>query len=391
MKLNIVKYIAFSLAGAGLLASCINKYEDEPLPDIPQVAFLESQYPSTMNKTTGEILEIKPVIIGGSNLRFEWKSGEEVISETADLTYELTEPGELILDFTAKNDFGEVTKRFTVNVVESIIPGIIFNTAEQNFSKSIGENVNLKAEAAGSVEILAQKWEVNGKNVSLTGTLDYPLTEKGTYTIKYTVTKADGDASATFNVEALASQYNDRWFVMQDGEEYVFALADNPSKVLAHYAGSNVFKVETYSGAQNQKYRKGNYFGYGDSNIQLEYYNYYNLATHAVPLSNGSFVEQTINPDGTCAAEGWNGWYFVVNDEGNIRMVHFIQKWDADYALDPAQNFPGALIVLSEDETTAEIFQYSRFKDGKYDSSEYDSFGDKYYDFKIINVKDMAI
>ena len=29
------------------------------------------------------------------------------------------------------------------------------------------------------------------------------------------------------------------------------------------------------------------------------YYNYYNLATHAVPLSNGSFVEQTINPDGT--------------------------------------------------------------------------------------------
>ena len=118
MKLNIVKYIAFSLAGAGLLASCINKYEDEPLPDIPQVAFLESQYPSTMNKTTGEILEIKPVIIGGSNLRFEWKSGEEVISETADLTYELTEPGELILDFTAKNDFGEVTKRFTVNVVE---------------------------------------------------------------------------------------------------------------------------------------------------------------------------------------------------------------------------------------------------------------------------------
>lgn len=391
MKMNIIKYIVLLGVGSGILASCINKYEDEPLPDTPQVAFIESIYPSNMSKTTGEILTIEPVIISGSNLQFEWKLNEEVVSHEAALSYELKEAGELVFEFRVFNEFGEMTKTFTVDVVESIIPGIIFNTVEQEFTKSIGETVKLSAKPVGSVEILSQKWEMDGKNLSLTGDLEYTLIEKGTYTIKYTVEKEDGEASATFTVNAISSEYDDHWFVMQDGEEYVFALADSPNKVLSHTAGSNNYKVETYSGAQNQKFRKGAYFGYGDDNIRLEYYNFYNVATETVPANNGTIAQVTVNPDGTCPADGWTGWYFVVNEKGNIRIVNFLQTWDSADAHNPEYNFPGALIVLNEDRTLAEILHYSRFKDGVYDTSEYDSFGDKYYDFKIVNVKDMAL
>lgn len=393
MKLNIIKICGIFLGGVMLLVSCINKYEDEPLLDGPQVAFNESMYPSTMNMTTGETLVIEPVIIGGSDLQFEWKSGNEVLATTAKLTFEFTEPGEYVFDFRVSNEFGESTKKFIVNVIKAVVPGIIFSTTETSFTKSIGENVKIVAKAVGATSILSQKWEVNGKNVSLTGTLDLPLIEKGEYKIKYTVIKENGDASAEFTANAIASEHCDRWFVMQDKEEYVIALADNPNKVLAHYAGTNVCKVETYSGAKNQKYKKGAYFGYGsqDGPLFLEYYNFYNVDTHCIPANNGNFAEQVINPDGTCAADGWIGWYFVVNEKGNIRIVNFLEKWDAAFALDPNENFPGAIIRLSEDKATAEVLHYARFKDGKLDSSEYDGFGDRYYDFKFVNVKDMSI
>ncbi len=372
-----------------LLSSCV-KYEDKATPFAPQIAFgANNETPTKFDKETGDYLKVTPIVIGGEDIAYEWKLGTKVISTDPKIFYELTDAGTFTLYFSAKNQYGEVKQQFAVNVTEARVPGVGFSTAATAFTKSIGENLKITATTREGTTAEWEKWEVNSTTVSNDGELNYAILTAGAYTVKYTIKKTTGDEfSTTFSLTAIKSPYGN-WFVLQDGETYVICLKSDPTKVLAHYAGNNVFSVETYIAGNNQKWRKGNYFGYGDANVQLEFYNFYNLGTKGTPVNNGNFATVNVAADGTCGTDGWLGWYFPVDASGNVRIVHFLETWDSADAMNPAYGFPGALIRLNDSKTQGQIFNYGRFAGGVRDRTEYNNFGANYYDFKIVNVKDL--
>lgn len=367
-----------------MCTACIEKYEDEVITGAPQIAFLEGD--TAFEKEAGDNLFLEAVLVDGTNVIHEWKFNNSVVSNSAILDYELDQEGEFDILYTATNELGVTTKKFTVKVVEPILRGVVFSTSQRFFKKSIGENIKISATVKNG-EPATHKWEVGGAVVSTSSNLNYAIVSSGNYTIKYTITREGTPASAEFQLEALKSPHGN-WFVWQDLEEYVICLKDDPSKVVAHHNGLSNFVIETYTGSKDQKFMKGAYFGYGDANVKLEYYNIYNLGTNFTLTEHGTTVDAEVSEPGKCRAEGWRGWYFIVNATGEVRMIHFLETWDMASAY--LVSVKGCIMHPSNDKKALEPVFYDRCKvDGVRDHTDYLALEGKYYDFKIVNVKDL--
>lgn len=367
-----------------MCTACIEKYEDEVITGAPQIAFLESD--TAFEREAGDYLQLEAVLVDGLNVTHEWKFNNVVVSNTPTLNYELDQEGEFDIVYTATNELGVTTKKFTVKVVEPIIRGVVFSTSQRSFKKSIGENIKISV-TVKSGDVPTHKWEVDGTVVSTSSNLNYAIVTNGNKTIKYTITRNGVSDSAEFQLEAIKSPHGN-WFVWQDLEEYVICLKDDQTKVVAHHNGLTNFVIETYTGSKDQKFMKGAYFGYSDANVQLEYFNIYNLGTNYTLTEHGNTVDAEVSEPGKCRAEGWRGWYFIVNATGNIRMIHFLETWDMASSYEA--RIKGCIMHPSSDKRTLEPVFYDRCKvDGVRDHTDYLALEGQYYDFKIVNVKDL--
>ncbi len=385
MKSNITFYITYILLVLAIISSsCIDRYEDEVVVAPPQIAFLSSD--TLFSKQYGDTLKLEAIIVDGENVEHEWKFDNVIVGESNLLNYKLSEIGSFVLDYSAKNENGEFNKKFSVQVIPNEIEGISFSTTDTIFTKSIGEQLNIYVTVLDS-DPVTHEWKVGENIFSSSSAFEYNILEEGEYDITYKVSKSNAEFTKNMKLNALVSPYG-RWFVMQDMEKYVICLKNDKTKVVAHHDGAQQFVIESYTGSDDQMFMKGAYFGYGDNNVQLEYYNFYNLGTHYTLNEKGIVADAQVTDVGVCANDGWRGWYFPVDDEGNVRMVHFLETWD--YAATYTVDIKGCLMKVSDDKQKLEPLFYDRCKvDGVRDYSDFEALNDQYYDFKIVNVKDL--
>tara|TARA_R110002050_G_scaffold169807_1_gene301634 strand:+ start:8577 stop:9692 length:1116 start_codon:yes stop_codon:yes gene_type:complete len=365
-------------------SSCIERYEDEVIVGPPQIAFLSSD--TSFNKQYGDTLMLEAIIVDGENIEHEWRFENEIVGESNLLKYKLTEVGTFIFEYSARNTNGTFFKKFSVQVDPNEIEGISFSTTDSIFTKSIGEQLKIYANVLESGPVV-HEWKVGDDIFSTSSAFEYNILDEGDFDITYKVSKSNAEFTKVFKLTARISPYG-RWFVWQDREKYVLCLKDNENKVVAHHDGSQQFVIENYTGSEDQIFVKGAYFGYGDNNVQLEYYNIYNLGTHYTLNEKGLIVDAQVTDFGVSANDGWRGWYFPVNEDGNVRMVHFLETWD--YAATYKVAIKGCLMKVSDDNQKIEPVFYDRCKeDGVRDHSDYEALSGQYFDFVIKNVKDM--
>ena len=381
---NILK--AFILFGIiSICSSCIEDYKYEEVVGPPQIAFSTNE--TEFTKQSGSILSIKAIVIDGQDVRHEWKYNGEVCSESAELAYELTTVGTFKLEYTCTDVHGSSNKTFTVNVKPGDIEGVVFSTDKSEFTKSIGESLRISVTVKGT-DPTTHEWKVNGTVYSTTTQFDYPIIESGDYEIVYTITKKNQELKKTFKLTAIASEHSSNWFVWQDMKQYVICLKDDETKVVTHHNGSSQFVIETYNGSNDQKFMKGNYFGYSAGDTHLEYTNIYNVGTKMTMNEKGAIVSADVTAPGNCAADGWRGWYFIIDEYANARMVHFLETWD--YTATYTVAIKGCILTVSDDKRTVVPVFYDRCKeDGVRDHNDYNALEGQYYDFKIKAVEDM--
>lgn len=381
---NILK--AFILFGIiSICSSCIEDYKYEEVVGPPQIAFSTNE--TEFTKQSGSILSIKAIVIDGQDVRHEWKYNGEVCSESAELAYELTTVGTFKLEYTCTDVHGSSNKIFTVNVKPGDIEGVVFSTDKSEFTKSIGESLRISVTVKGT-DPTTHEWKVNGAVYSTTTQFDYPIIESGDYEIVYTITKKNQELKKTFKLTAIASEHSSNWFVWQDMKQYVICLKDDETKVVTHHNGSPQFVIETYNGSNDQKFMKGNYFGYSAGDTHLEYTNIYNVGTNMTMNEKGAIVSADVTAPGNCAADGWRGWYFIIDEHANARMVHFLETWD--YTATYTVAIKGCILTVSDDKRTVVPVFYDRCKeDGVRDHNDYNALEGQYYDFKIKAVEDM--
>ena len=381
---NILK--AFILFGIiSICSSCIEDYKYEEVVGPPQIAFSTNE--TEFTKQSGSILSIKAIVIAGQDVRHEWKYNGEVCSESAELAHELTTVGTFKLEYTCTDVHGSSNKTFTVNVKPGDIEGVVFSTDKSEFTKSIGESLRISVTVKGT-DPTTHEWKVNGTVYSTTTQFDYPIIESGDYEIVYTITKKNQELKKTFKLTAIASEHSSNWFVWQDMKQYVICLKDDETKVVTHHNGSSQFVIETYNGSNDQKFMKGNYFGYSAGDTHPEYTTIYNVGTNMTMNEKGAIVSADVTAPGNCAADGWRGWYFIIDEYANARMVHFLETWD--YTATYTVAIKGCILTVSDDKRTVVPVFYDRCKeDGVRDHNDYNALEGQYYDFKIKAVEDM--
>ncbi len=382
--LNIIKTVILS----GMIffsSSCIEDYKYEEVVGGPQVAFSTSA--SEFTKQYGSILSIKAIVIDGKDVKHEWKFNGEVCSNSPELEYELTTVGTFNLDYSCSDINGVTNKTFVVNVKPGDIEGVVFSTDKSEFTKSVGESLRIDVSVKGT-DPVNHEWKINGTVYSNNANFDYPITESGEYEIVYTITKTNQELKKTFKLSAICSEHGSNWFVWQDMKEYVICLKDDETKVVTHRNGDSKFTIETYNGSKNQKFMKGGYFGYTGGDVHLEYTNIYNLGTNMTLNEHGTAVDAQVTAPGSCAVDGWRGWYFMIDNNANARMIHFVETWD--YAATYTVAIKGCIMTPSDDKKTLEAVKYDRCKvDGVRDYTDYNALEGLYYDFKIKAVEDM--
>lgn len=381
--LNIIKILIFS-GMIGVCSSCIEDYKYEEITGSPQVAFSTAE--TEFTKQSGSILALKAIVIDGKDVKHEWKYDGEVCCESAELEYELTTVGIFKLEYTCTDIYGSTKKLFTVNVKPGDIDGVVFSTDKSEFTKSIGESLRISVTVKGT-DPFSHEWKVNGTVHSTTAKFDYPIMESGDYEVVYTITKTNQELKKIFRLTALCSPHGN-WFVWQDMKPYVICLKDDETKVVTHHNGGSQFVIETYNGSNDQKFMKGNYFGYSGGDTHLEYTNIYNLGTQMTINEKGSIVNADVSAPGSCAADGWRGWYFIIDSNANTRIVHFLETWD--YTATYTTAIKGCILRPSDDKRTIVPVFYNRCKvDGVRDYANYEALEGQYYDFRIKAVEDM--
>lgn len=264
---------------------------------------------------------------------------------------------------------------------------MVFSTDKSEFTKSVGESLRISVTVKGT-DPVNHEWKVNGTVYSTTANFDYPITEGGDYEIVYTITKKNQELKKTFKLTAIASEHGSNWFVWQDMKQYVICLKDDETKVVTHHNGGSQFVIETYNGSNDQKFMKGAYFGYSAGDTHLEYTNIYNVGTQMTINEKGAVVSADVTAPGNCAADGWRGWYFIIDEHSNARMIHFLETWD--YTATYTVAIKGCILRPSDDKRTVVPVFYDRCKiDGVRDHTDYNALEGQYYDFKIKAVEDM--
>lgn len=367
-----------------IYSSCIEDYKYDEVTGPPQVAFSTNE--TTFTKQYGSILSLKAIVVDAKEVSHEWKFNGEVCGQTAELEYELTQVGTFDLEYTCTDTNGTTHKTFKVNVKPGDIEGVVFSTDQSEFTKSIGESLRISVTVRGN-DPVNHEWKVNGSVYSTASSFDFPITVAGDYEIVYTITKTNQELKKTFKLSAISSPHGN-WFVWQDMKQYVICLKSDETKVVTHHNGGTQFVIETYNGSNDQKFMKGGYFGYSDANVKLEYTNIYNVGTQMTLNEKGIVVNADVSGPGSCATDGWRGWYFIINDKAEARMIHFLETWD--YTATYTTAIKGCIMRASDDKKSLIPTYYDRCKvDGIRDHTDYEALEGQFYDFKIKCVDDM--
>ena len=378
-------FIKIFLLGLILLCSSCEDYDYKKMIGAPQIAF--STNDTEFSLQSGSILSLKAIVIDGENVKHEWKYNGELCAESGDLEYEVTDVGTFKLEYIATDINGSTSKLFTVNVKPSDIEGVVFSTDKSEFTKSVGESLRISVTVKGS-EAVKHEWKVNGEFYSNSSEFDYPIIKSGDYEIAYTITRKNQELKKNFQLKAIASEHSENWFAWQDLQQYVICLKDDETKVVTHHNGDSKFVIEPYNGSDNQKFMKGGYFGYSEGDTHLEYTNIYNVGTGMTINEKGNVVSADVSSPGSCAVDGWRGWYFIINELGHARIVHFLETWDYEATYTVA--IKGCILTVSDDKRSVVPVFYDRCKvDGIRDHTDYDALEGQYYDFKLKAVEDM--
>ena len=370
-------------------AACSEKDDlDIPGHTIPPKAVLSSDQ-TTFEAKTGALFVLEATVTQGYNVQHEWRIGDVVIGKEARLEYSFPEAGTFEVVYSALNGYGADRHSFTVIVSQGTNPGITFSTDQRSFERSIGEMVRITAKLDDNITG-TQSWTVDGKEISTTGQLDYSVATPGTKLIKHTLTYAEGTYTTQFTLTAVMSDYGNR-FKWREGKDYVICLKDDLNKVVAADVENTTapYKVETWDGSEKQMFRNGYHFGYGPVPV-LEYYNFYNVATHSVLQWTGmAWPNNPVDPvTGAMGADPWDGWFMDVNSTGDVRFVLFFALWDSHP--NPSPDLMSSCLTVTDNGTRIGVYSfYCCGADGRPDFVNYQALGDKYYEFKMIAVEDM--
>ena len=174
---------------------------------------------------------------------------------------------------------------------------------------------------------------------------------------------------------AMFAQTGER-LILEKGKTYTFCVRGEENLVLAHYGEEPAFIVEPYEeGNPNQLMAVAYYVDDTEG-----YTNLYNVGTGYTWSDKGTAVPAAKGQDGEWIRETWQAWDLELDEDGYIRIVHFLERWGWAATYEP--QYLGVIMMLSGDELAPLL--YSRVSSpGVRDHSEYESYADQFFDFKV--------
>lgn len=175
-------------------------------------------------------------------------------------------------------------------------------------------------------------------------------------------------------IASLQAQTGER-YAMEYGKYYVFRVVGDESKVIAYYEGAGNFIVEPYVvGNENQLFQKDSYSG-----EEEDYMNFSIVANGYCWDDHGRPIKPDPQPT-PGAPNTWVSYDLELNEEGNVRFCHFLERWMWTATWEP--QYKGVFLFLSGSDVAA--MEYIRCKvSGERDYSEYESMAGELFDFKV--------
>lgn len=170
------------------------------------------------------------------------------------------------------------------------------------------------------------------------------------------------------------SQTGER-YLLEYGKQYVFRVVGDESKVIAYYEGEGNFTVEPYvQGNTNQLFQLDSFLDNEEAYMNFSVIaNDYTWDDHGRPAKP--------NPKPTPSAQDtWFAWDLELNEDGNIRFCHFLERWAWTATWEP--QYKGVFMFLSG--TDVSPMEYARcYTSGVRDHSEYEAMEGELFDFKV--------
>lgn len=191
--------------------------------------------------------------------------------------------------------------------------------------------------------------------------------------MKKIITSVIAALALTANVFAQTGER----FLPELGKNYAFCVRGEENLVLAHYGEEQAFVVEPYQeGNQNQL------MALACRDMAEEgYLNLYNVASGYTWNDKGVAVPATNKNDaGEWILDTWISWDLELDEEGYVRIVHFLERWGWSATYEP--QYMGVIMMLSGDELAPLMYSRSPAS-GVRDHTEYESYAGQFFDFKI--------
>ena len=362
-------YLTLLLFLAPAVTSCSDDDDmDIPGHTIPPKAVLSSDKTS-FEALTGAAFVLEATVTQGYNVQHEWKIGDMVIGQEARLEYAFADPGTFEVVYSALNGYGADRHPFTVEVSQGANPGITFSTDKHGHPFVAGrQQGGLDLGAAGLLR---------GDGGHETHQAHADL-RRG-YDLHHAV-HADGRQERLRQLVQVARGQGLRHLPEERPDE---------GRGRRREQSCGALQRRDVGRQRETDVPQGYYFGYGPVPA-LEYYNFYNVATHSVLQWTGNaWPNNPVDPvTGAMGADPWDAWFMDVNSSGDVRFVHFFALWDSHP--NPSPDLMSSCLTVTENGTKIGVYSfYCCGADGRPDFVNYQALGDKYFEFKMIAVEDM--
>jgi len=222
-------------------------YEDnitELLNQPPVITMIEN-LTADLNQST--LITASVTDIDGRVVSYQWKKGEEILSDTITFHCTPTIVGTDILTLTVIDDDGAIaTKSLSINVVDRV-PNIP-PSANAGFSQNteVNSSVEIIGEAIDSDGIITNyRWERDGITLAQTKNFTYLPVVIGTHILVLTVTDNDG-ATASDSVDIIVSEPLNQNPIANTGEDITVSSAIEMIELDASLSSDSDGKIISY-------------------------------------------------------------------------------------------------------------------------------------------------
>lgn len=188
------------LSVAVVTASSCNIDEVVTAPPAPEIILEDG---GVYSVKVGEEVRLAPDYRNAEGAKFEWTIGGKVVCTERAYVYTAESIGEVYVSLTVATDAGSDTAEMRIDILDREIPTI--DIAMADVTVAVGYQRLIAANVRETELETAIFWSVNGEKVAEGLSFIFEAKTAGTYVITATAKNADGEASDTVTITAVAA------------------------------------------------------------------------------------------------------------------------------------------------------------------------------------------